>query len=218
MLHRDSRFWDVIAARRQEHATWTNSKDPLWGPTIGRRRDFSKKTKEVKNDETKNSETKLNALESFSIGGDSFNFESFVATPRAEPKAEEPKERDELMEALMALDDETLSPIKARDTKGIASVEEVVFEGSSSESKEAGALFKTTEATAVPEAAEDAAVNEVADLLKDANLDLDTDVDAFLAGAEGNDNGEGEDIDLDNFDFDDEDDDDIEDLEKFLSK
>jgi C2 domain of PTEN tumour-suppressor protein len=218
MLHRDSRFWDVIAARRQEHATWTDAKDPLWGPTIGRRRDFSKKTTEANNDETKNSETKLNALESFSIGGDSFNFDSFVATPKAEPKAEEPKERDELMEALMALDDETLSPIKAKETKRIASMEEVVFEGDSSESKEPGALFKFTEETAVPEAAEDTAVNEVADLLEDANLDLDTDVDAFLAGAEGNVDGGGEDVDLDDFDFDDDDDDDIEDLEKFLSK
>ena len=62
MLHRDSRFWDVISERRKENMekmaelekqggkTEADNKEdansPLAGPTIGRRRDFSSKSYE----------------------------------------------------------------------------------------------------------------------------------------------------------------------------
>mmetsp|Transcript_24461 Transcript_24461/g.67592 ORF Transcript_24461/g.67592 Transcript_24461/m.67592 type:complete len:573 (+) Transcript_24461:250-1968(+) len=45
MLQGDSRFWDVIASKKQEQVKQTNS-DPFWGPTVGRRRgDSIKKTR-----------------------------------------------------------------------------------------------------------------------------------------------------------------------------
>ena len=115
MLHRDSRFWDVIAARRQEQAQAaapagaTQQQDggvapdlSMWGPTVGRRRDFDKKKKNAaESDADKASSQQKTALETFSIGGE-LDF-----LPEDEPKPAEPaqppppKPRDSLMEALM---------------------------------------------------------------------------------------------------------------------
>jgi len=235
MLHRDSRFWDVIAARRQAHATWTQEGDPLWGPTIGRRRDFSQKlsTQGVSSsthdtNEAKTGDTKLNSLESFSIGGDSFNFDSFVVTPIKAAavvglnEEEEPKERDELMEALMALEDDSGSPVKEKGAQEKVAADSETGEDTTIDKdslfKIEGALESNTQTTE----ASTSVVNEAAGLLDDDtnDLDLDSDVDAFLSGGEQHEEGTGEGDDalaLDDFDFDD-DDDDIEDLEKFLSK
>lgn len=225
MLHRDSRFWDVISARRQEHATWVQERDPLWGPTIGRRRDFSKQdpTDATLKDEAQ-SETKTNSLEPFSIGGDSFSFESFAVTPKAKNVKSEvaPKERDELMEALMALDDESGSPVKD-SRKVVVAQEEIIFASVPEEKEGNGSLFQAEDSDSAPHDAlslfdtVSGTVNEAAALLHPTDLDLDTDVDAFLAGAEEGINDD-EDLELDNFDFDDDDDDDIDDLEKFLAK
>ena len=49
MLHRDSRFWDVIAARRHEHAQLAQEEssdagEKLVGVTVGRRRHFGEKS------------------------------------------------------------------------------------------------------------------------------------------------------------------------------
>ena len=54
MLYGDSRFWDVISNRMKENASQTTvpNSDPLFGPTVGRRRDR-------KNAEDQNNEMKL---------------------------------------------------------------------------------------------------------------------------------------------------------------
>lgn len=129
MLHRDSRFWDVIAARRQEHASkqQATSENPMWGPTVGRRRDLSGES--TKQDE-KEKDTPQNNPEQpeakFSIGGE-FDFfipeeEEKSPTATASPP---PKQRDELMDALNALDDETESPVLQKKR---SEIEEIVFE------------------------------------------------------------------------------------------
>jgi C2 domain of PTEN tumour-suppressor protein len=229
MLHRDSRFWDVISARRQEHATWTQEGDPLWGPTIGRRRDFSKQdhAETATKDEAK-SEAKTNSLESFSIGSDSFSFESFIVTSKMNEvkPVDGPKVRDELMEALMALDDESGSPVKDM-RKVVVAQEEIVFASVPEDSEGNGSLFQAENSDSAPpdvvslvETVSGTTVNEAAALLHQTDLDLDTDVEAFLAGT-GDGTNDDEDLELDNFDFDvddDDDDDAIDDLEKFLAK
>jgi len=62
MLHRDSRFWDVISQRRQENYDKTPdsdaNSDPLEGPTVGRRREFD--TQSDNNHESQETYTKTN--------------------------------------------------------------------------------------------------------------------------------------------------------------
>lgn len=113
MLHRDSRFWDVIAQRRKktEEEEKEAEKDPMWGPTVGRRRTtFPKKAQEEKQESTE-------VLDTFSIGG-GLDFglnEELALVDAAKPKKASKPKKDSLMEALMALDDE---------------VEEIVFDNS----------------------------------------------------------------------------------------
>lgn len=247
MLHRDSRFWDVIASRRQQHAqTETDNSgddDPFWGPTIGRRRKFeSEPTKDEESGEsgTTSEEVKSSsALPTFSIGGDFDFMQSKQDTDdKVEPvpikEKEEPKERDELMEALMAIDDETLSPVAEKKTRVLASnenhpggaVKKDLFnekikdeEESPGQNESREKLQQDKEAPSYSienerkESKETDAIDEAADLLGSADLDLDLgldeDVDAFLAAA-----GAG-DIDIDDtLDFED---DDLDDLENFLT-
>lgn len=182
MLHRDSRFWDVISERRKENmskmassAKGDSSQEGLsrsrlsskfYGPTIGRRRDFSSLPKKGgaskdgdgndgteernKNDGhlgTKEDDSKRKAIESFSIGGefdflvddDEGNSIGAAAANTAaaavaelsgvvEQSAPGPPKRDELMEALMELDEEDLSPSpghKSAEREGAE--EEIVF-------------------------------------------------------------------------------------------
>lgn len=109
MLHRDSRFWDVIAARREENmkkmaelkkegaANESETKEevclPLSGPTIGRRRDFSSKqsagasadggnasTDSVGESKANTTKKEQNPLSAFSIG------EEFGMSPEVPPK------------------------------------------------------------------------------------------------------------------------------------
>lgn len=259
MLHRDSRFWDVIAARRQEHAkvqqedTTTTApatgtvegggeqtaegKDLiLWGPTIGRRRNFEALAEKSKKggegaDGTTSDTVPVPALETFSIGGD-FDF----ITPEETPPTPQPKKKDALMDMLdMAIDDETASPMVAKKTKIPAvpsDTEEIVFDEEAVKKVEPKGLFKAEESekaetadteqesVEVPkeEQKKPEDVDEVAALLDDTDLGMDTDVDAFLASAEVGDGNEdddiGDDVDLD-LDFDD---DELEDLENFLTQ
>lgn len=125
MLYGDSRFWDVIKDRMKENATSTASKtDPLWGPTVGRRRD----SKFIKSDVVSPTRTRDNMavveqttkvgdmLGTFSIGGEMEFLPSVVGSESSEAQPIViPKEalstvmkpsKDLLLEALMgALDD-----------------------------------------------------------------------------------------------------------------
>ena len=135
MLHRDSRFWDVIAARRQDHAQLSqeerDSEALLVGPTVGRRRNFDKKTEDIDPGATGSegaSPALTSTLPTFSIGGD-FDFLQSLEPAHKEkeppPKAK-PKERDELMDALNAIDDDD-SPIAARKQRTMPT-EEILFD------------------------------------------------------------------------------------------
>jgi len=258
MLHRDSRFWDVIAARRQQHAQQSQyddmSEDPFWRPTIGRRRQFELQDK-LKSNETKSDvpvgmlnadANAATALSSFSIGGE-FDFmpsdeHSKQSTGMIESGLTEPKQRDELMEALNALEnDETLSPEAGRRTR-VVDTEEIQFDSPEARSAEGIELFKDDK---VPEAAkrteevfvvsETACITDgmekkiallstedsqkspptgVSSLLDDADLDITDDVDAFLASAGENEPDLDDVGDVDDMDFDD---DEIDDLENFLT-
>ena len=174
MLHRDSRFWEVIAERRRENtkkmatvgAIEDDDEDALekkyCGPTIGRRRDLQtgkgsgkdgdgKGEKEQKTVQPTQEEKK--AIEAFSIGGE-FDFLGADEEDQAgadhstqglsveEDVPPTPPKKDDLMDALMALDEDdeidTPSPVAARkkepeidqtqaDTSNLGT-EEVVFD------------------------------------------------------------------------------------------
>lgn len=135
MLHRDSRFWEVIAARRELHSQEQGkaSEDPTWGPTVGRRRDFgaNKKSNGKGGGQARGSaaslqsKEKVEALETFSIGGElDFLPESAdTVDPSGPADATTPKQpkKDSLMEALMgALTDD--------EDSGMDDSEEIVFD------------------------------------------------------------------------------------------
>lgn len=232
MLHRDSRFWEVIATRMKENAAETvKQEDPMWGPTVGRRRDFS-----IKDDGTGQAETNAttseqarNALETFSIGGE-FDFLPEITEPGkpiALATAVAAPKKDSLMEALMgALDDdmhdheadkEETVEFDTGDSPSLSAVqsnsesadESLKLSDKPSELQEesihGGSSSVDKESNATP------AVDDVQALLADANINLDG-MDALLAEAGGTDFEE--DDDMLNFDVDDED---LKDLEHFLS-
>jgi C2 domain of PTEN tumour-suppressor protein len=137
MLHRDSRFWEVIAARRELHskdqskASIGGSEDPTWGPTVGRRRDFAAKKKSGggtsgrASASSPQSKEKVEALETFSIGAELDFLPESADKDRGAPsdvtKSKQPK-KDSLMEALMgALTDD--------EDSGMEDSEEIVFDG-----------------------------------------------------------------------------------------
>ena len=214
MLQGDSRFWDVIASKKQEHVKQANG-DPFWGPTVGRRRGDSNKGRAKEKGEKANDETQTeerSQLETFSIGNE---FDFLPVADTAIKK--EPPKRDSLMDALNALDEEEgSSPGKP---------EEIVFDTNDSSSKKdppkpifneetdakiaecsneeivEGKTEKPIETTSTTVPPDDSAGME--DLLND-----EEDIEALLASAD-------EDFgDLDLADF--EDDDDLEDLENML--
>lgn len=112
MLHRDSRFWDVIAERRKENmqkmaelekqggASDSENKEdgkmPLAGPTIGRRRDFATPQSSEKAEEhasehvgaggnaSNSSKNQQNPMSAFSIGEEfGIDLETTKPTPTA---------------------------------------------------------------------------------------------------------------------------------------
>lgn len=189
MLQGDSRFWDIIANRREEQSSRKNQ-DPLWGATVGRRRGGSK-PKEISSPE------KRATMDTFSIGNE-FDFLPVEATVPVPPK---PAEKDVLMEALGALDEE--------DTE----TEEVVFVEMNSTKTENKPAIQPIESISYEEATPEIAAAEVATMestpaASRASSTLDEDMDALLAGAD-DDLG---DINLEDFD----DDDDLGDLEAML--
>lgn len=238
MLHRDSRFWDVIAARRQEH-TQSKDEDSMWGPTIGRRRDLSSRGDKKKSKEDGKPSDPSSSLNAFSIGGDLDFFDTPEEPPAPKKESATPPKRDELMEALMALDDDALSPPNTRRVMHTDDVEEIIFfeaaePVSTQEPKPTIVALPPKKETASTHSAEQpnedtesgvnetmeekettpSEVDEVAALLQDADLDMDADLDALLAAGGGDvdlPEDMGEDLDL----FDD---DDLEDLENLLSQ
>ena len=131
MLHRDSRFWDVISQRREENMKKqailenTIEKDSevkeeesttLSGPTIGRRRDFASKkagsgSKSEKEDSEGSSSSakaknKQDRMDAFIIGDD-FGLGG-DSKPLETPLTPKAKKKDSLMEALMDVEDDGL--------------------------------------------------------------------------------------------------------------
>jgi hypothetical protein len=234
MLHGDSRFWDVIATKRQEQAKQKNKDDddPMWGPTIGRRRGENTK-KEQKGDEKDGKDDGVppnkerTQFETFSIGNE---FDFLPASPTATAAQAAKPEKDDLMDALNALDeDEGAHGPHENET------EEIVFDTSASkETSEAKATSDpafalapaaegdasqdttttpppTTTTTTQP--ADDSSSKpepkELTPAPSQASSEDDVeDIDAFLASAD-EDFG---DMNLDDFDMDD----DLDDLEAML--
>jgi len=151
MLHRDSRFWDVIMKRREDHLNKADFDQStiLRGPTIGRRRDFANEesdneTSEEGDDISTRTKAQNDPSLAFSIDSSIDNTSAFMdffvpPKPTTQSTASPPK-RDELMEALMALDDEqplspnasnrTLSSVHQQDDN---EVEEIVFDSNDSQ-------------------------------------------------------------------------------------
>jgi tensin len=137
MLHRDSRFWDVITERRKENmakmaelekqggksdSVINEDNLPLFGPTIGKRRDFATK-QSSENDEDPsakdgasgaNSKNQQNPMSAFSIG-EEFGIDLEPVKPPTAPTSAfappspppQPKQ-DALMDALNDLDTDLL--------------------------------------------------------------------------------------------------------------
>lgn len=227
MLHRDSRFWEVIAKRNEVHAKdEVVNQDPMYGPTVGRRREFgTAKT----SDEGQKAES--SALQTFSIGNE-FDF-----LPADDPKpaptikaAAAPPKKDTLMDALIGAldedggtdetetivfhsasgDDEKQKSSSAPPSMGVPPSEKKQDTAPSADSsdpkpKEPIPTSGGTEGT-TGDTEENSDDNDMDTLLADANMNLDDDMDNLLAGV-----GDG--------DFMDDDmDADLEDLENFLSQ
>jgi hypothetical protein len=137
MLHGDSSFWDVIAARRQEQASQKES-DPMWGTTVGRRRgeDNKKNTEQGKQDGKAQAPKERTQLETFSIG----NEFDFLPEEKDLPAAvAEAPQKDDLMDALNALDE-------GED----AGTEQIVFDTSSEPIKSYTSPQPTAQPMAIP--------------------------------------------------------------------
>jgi tensin len=231
MLHRDSRFWDVITSRMKEHATDNQKlKDPTWGPTVGRRRILQSKEGPAADStpEGAASDQERVTLETFSIGGeldflpetiDGGSSSGSRMTPGSATAPKTAPKKDSLMEALMGAldedDDEDESEIVFEE---VVAQEENVSTASSGGTprndehvpdvgNETGSTKPIILEDSVPSNAV-SATDEIADLLADANLNIEEDVDALLTG-----DGVENMIDLDM-----DDDEDLVDLESFLSK
>jgi tensin len=216
MLHGDSRFWDVITTRRQEQVK-QKEEDPMWGKTVGRRRGESPKKENEGGDKgAKDGAPKERTqLETFSIGNE-FDFLPVEPAPTEKPQ------KDSLMEALNALDEDE-GPNTQHDDH--PDTEEIVFETPAGDSTQKSSA--TTEPTAAfedeggntstqesqpsdsrtPETANEPAVSQASSGGDD--LEEIEDMDALLSAAD-EDFG---DLDLDGLD---DDDDDLEDLENML--
>jgi hypothetical protein len=218
MLTGDSRVWDLISSRKKEHGNQKNE-DPLWGPTVGRRRGENQK-KEGQNDvkDTKGAVDSKQAQ--FSIGNE---FDFFPKESAA--SKESVAEKDSLMEALNALDHDESAEVSIEKS---AETEEIVFDkATESEASEEGSDFDGTSASAPTKDTESSSVGASANgenpsitmpgtvdeggvaVTEDDDLD---DMDALLASVD-DDFG---DVDLAGFDDDEDDDLGLDDLENML--
>jgi len=130
MLHRDSRFWDMIAQRRNEKnqpsrgenindaAAESDGKNAaasaFYGPTIGRRREFLHEMVNTVKDGNQvvgqvGVSTHKSELHSFTIGGElDFTTEKVINKNNVEEvvNTKDDSRKDDLMDALMAIDDD----------------------------------------------------------------------------------------------------------------
>jgi tensin len=213
MLHRDSRFWDVIAKRNEAHSKGeAASQDPMYGPTIGRRREFGS---------GKTSETSGNAdspsLQTFSIGNEFDFLPSDDPKPAAKPTPK-PK-KDTLMEALMGALNEEVDDENETEVIVFDSGDGDEKQKASSAPPSMGIPSAATSVSAATEGQTETGENEDAEPGKESevksgeddmeallgdDMDFDGDMDALLAGV-----GDGGDLEMDA---------DLEDFENFLSK
>ena len=211
MLQGDSRFWDIITTKREEQSKQKNG-DPMWGPTVGRRRaGKSKETESSKQTVASKQSKEQTALSTFSIGNE-FDFLPVGAAPTP-AEAPKPVEKDSLMEALDALDADDV------DT------EEVVFDtpssgDSASQEKPVGEVTpgattsdSTTNTSPTPQVPDDSSAALSKELMpapsRASSSDDIADMDALLASADE----DLADMNLDDFD---DVDDDLDDLEAML--
>jgi C2 domain of PTEN tumour-suppressor protein len=210
MLQGDSRFWAVIANRRQEQSSEKDS-DPNWGPTVGRRRGDDKKTGSDKYSEASVAAAAgANAgklFETFSIGNE---FDFLPDEPKAKA-VQQPAEKDALMEALGALDDDGV------DT------EEIVFNDPTSGSDDSKRMESAASSVVdggeanLPSGSENPGTETSGSKLTPAQSQVGSsaegleDLDSLLAAADDN---LGE---MNLEDFDDDDDEDLGDLEAMLN-
>lgn len=241
MLHRDSRFWDVIATRMKENAAETDSikKDLNCGPTVGRRREFSvhKEGEGGNNSANKaESEQERHALESFSIGGE-FDFLPEVVEPEPShpPMSPDPGRKgaakpDSLLEALLgALDDSSNHEVvvfdnnessqQESDQASLRKDDHANTDRTQADNFDPSAKTTDLKDTCVPTApgqvseSKVSSVDDMQALMADATMNLDADMEALLAGADAGGDGLSDD-DLLNLDMDDAE---LEDFESFLS-
>ena len=236
MLYGDSRFWDIIANRRKEQIGQKND-DPNYGPTVGRRRGESKRKKVAADDAAKDGESQgppkeRTEFETFSIGNEFDFLPSEKPAPKVE--ADKPKEKDSLMDALNALDEDELEHAGDLGTEEIVFGDEAQKQQSSGQdpfsdaaaTANTGTRSEVEAATATSSEQNPPSTTESGVSTSDVGGDetatngdtnssaLDTasdDMDALLASAD-------EDLgDIDLGEYDDDDDGDLEDLEKLLS-
>jgi hypothetical protein len=160
MLHRDSRFWDVIGDRRRKIATASSSDEadkaqdnvPFCGPTIGRRRDFNDEvSSEKSSDEAtykSNDAPSHRSIQSFSIGGEldfsANEVQKVDDKDNQNQNSPEPTKakKDDLMDALMAIDDD-LDEVHVGehvddDDDDDTQTEEIIFDTNSVQSSDIG--------------------------------------------------------------------------------
>jgi len=266
MLHRDSRFWDVIAQRRNEKSTTTPSSDPnseakvssvFYGSTIGRRREFqdetasSNKSKDGGDSGKFSVSSQKSALQSFTIGGElDFTLADEKSAGSSVPEAAEDshvEKKDDLMDALMAIDDELDDDDVDEDAEdsdqnnynvevpSAVMTEEIVFDDKPDYPQDlenedgADVLLKEADETSKkngndpsqpPSSLSGLVAAKTEEIPSSATDDDSVNLnDLNIEGMEtaNTDNADGDDGD-DGFNFSDDDDDELADLEQFLMK
>ena len=211
MLYDDDRVWVSISNRQKAITSFSEMSakkdtEKSVGSIIGRVRDFSQKESESgdnKVDGQENKGTKLSGMDAFSIGGlAGYNFEDSKVESSDLPAPPRQQERDELLEALNAI--EETSPIKTirRDGEEHERADTSVNEEKEAFANEVKENSSETEGLVVERS-----------ISEEKNKDGDEDINKTLDEEFG---------DFDDFDdsaFEDMDDDaSLDDLEEFLTK
>lgn len=231
-LHRKSRFWDILEERKKAVASVAGGSkdDKLFGPTIGRRRDFEKKAGDTQKDSKTGSAASgpSSALNAFRIGAEL----DFLPGDEIIAQQQDTGKKDSLMEALMGALGENHEDDNEKETEVVIFDNPTAPKSATSTAPvvtSAAAPMPTPEPTMVAlppvdkkpveptkpsavapapaPAAGDLNIDDadVAALLADAELNLDDDVDALL---KDHDVGDAALLDIDA---------ELDDLENFLS-
>mmetsp|Transcript_8857 Transcript_8857/g.13216 ORF Transcript_8857/g.13216 Transcript_8857/m.13216 type:complete len:795 (+) Transcript_8857:27-2411(+) len=233
MLHRDSRFWDVISERRENNrkkiVSSSPDKDgnisdvealPFYGPTIGRRREFANEVKSEKSSTESSYQVSMSthrSMQSFSIGGE-LDFTVEGDSKPTDEVSSSPKEvkKDDLMEALMAIDDD----VDATD----GDQQEDISEDLSDQGSEEIIFDDQTEGNDDLATDEEVSNEDIIETEKELLDDNQTEIEFSKSKQSSSDTSlvKVGDSDLDagdseHFDFDDDDDEELQDLEDFLT-